>query len=153
MRNTFLGRHLTIIILNKAKTITIVWQIMKNVLQAFYSNWQLILKWKKFTTQIALFHIPTSGRLYLEHTHQKSCLAFIYFLANFRLDMSSHIFHSFSAKDTRSKTVPALHFTKWVEVLFLMSIFIFMQMWVFKRNLLNNSYDKSFYERLKKGMH
>ena len=27
------------------------------------------------------------------------------------------------------------------------------QMWVFKRNLLNNSYVKSFYERLKKGMH
>ena len=76
-------------------------------------------KMEKFTTQTALFHIPTSGRLYLEHTHQKSCLAFIYFLANFRLDMSSHIFHSFSTKDTRSKTVPALHFTPWVEVLFL----------------------------------
>lgn len=96
-------------------------------------------KIEKFTAQIALVHIPSSGRLYLEHTHQKSCLAFIYFLANFRLDMSSHIFHSFSAKDTRSKTVPALHFTLRVEILFyLMEHFIFKHFCVLQRNPLSN---------------
>ena len=101
-------------------------------------------------------HNPNS---IIPHTYVRQTLPWTYtpkIMFGFHIFFSQfppwHVFSYISFifyKDTRSKTVPALHFTKWVEVLFLMSIFIFMQMWVFKRNLLNNSYVKSFYERLK----